>query len=116
MINIKPYCPALLGTLVVFILSLMPAQHLPQFQTPLLSVDKLTHLFLYFVLCLWWLPPLRRAGWQSWQVVVVLGLYGFAIEFLQKEFTNRHFEGYDILANLVGATIAAVGYHFRSSV
>jgi len=77
-----------------------------------LSWDKFQHALAYAVLSLavgGALQHFFRSPWKTWTMAFALSLsYGVGIEFLQKYLThNRQFEFLDILADALGAFLAA---------
>jgi len=116
-----PYAPALIGSVVIPLLSLANLQHLPD-TTALhfTGLDKVLHLLMYaFLTCVWIYPmPAQRRSQLSavTGVALAVGLYGGVMELCQLVFTNyRSFDIFDALANLSGALIAAAGFYFYSS-
>ncbi len=92
----------------------MPARHIPHVTIP--QFDKVVHTGLYIIFAI-----LTYYGWTSQggykvlhrqtllKVIVLLSLYGFAIEIMQETLTSdRHFELLDELANAVGSVIGAL--------
>ena len=72
--------------------------------------DKFLHITAYFFISLSWLLTflkLINSLKISTLIFLIIFLYGIIIEVLQKMFTsNRQFDFYDILANLVGIILA----------
>ncbi|MBM3441896.1 MAG: hypothetical protein FJX89_04250 [Bacteroidetes bacterium] len=104
--------PAVAWTVLIFILLIIPSSGIPkQGMLALKHLDKLAHLLLFGVFVLLWYPPLRSKGWQVRSARIVLFLlssgYGIAMEFVQLGFTERAFEGWDIVADALGAALAA---------
>lgn len=106
-------------TVIVIILLCLPGSAIPStgvFSTK--GIDKVAHVILFGGIVLLWGFNLyfRRNEKSKWQQIIVLltlfsvGL-GIGLEFLQRDYIpNRSFDGYDVIADSVGAIIAAV-YH-----
>lgn len=78
----------------------------------MLSVDKVSHAGAYFVLTVlggWgWIrfKKINRLQPGGWWIAAVSSLYGVGMEVLQLTFfPYRHFELYDILANIIGSIV-----------
>lgn len=103
----RKYLPALLWSVVILILCLMPKSDLPE--TPLFNIpyfDKWVHVVLFFVLSLTLLFAIPSRFW----IVILIGIgYGAFIEILQLIIpTGRTAEWIDLFADGFGATFAAV--------
>ncbi len=115
------YSPALIGSVILPLLSLANMQHLPDTSALHFSgLDKVLHLLMYAALTCCWLYPLPAARRSRPGIAagVALGvaLYGLLMELCQLVFTNyRSFDIRDALANLAGALIAAAGFYFYST-
>jgi hypothetical protein len=87
------------------------------------GIDKVVHAILFggIVLLGGFNQYFRRSDNQKWrQIIVMLTLFsvglGIGLEFLQRDYIpNRSFDGFDIMADSVGA-IAAACYHWFASV
>ncbi|HRB53929.1 MAG TPA: VanZ family protein [Bacteroidia bacterium] len=106
---IRHYIPPLMWGLFIFILCAIPGKNLPHYSwADLLSVDKLVHFTLFFILIL----LLKRAwlfiykGVSSYNLIAIaIGvIYGGSLELMQSYFyTDRSGSWFDFLANSLGA-------------
>jgi len=104
--------PALIWTIVIFILLALPGNMLPSenhFTIP--NLDKYVHIILFgsfvFLWSFYYLGKQDRNN-SSYRysviIFIVACLYGTAMEYIQKYFIpNRDFDIYDIAADIVGA-------------
>lgn len=102
----KKYLPAIVWSLVILILCLLPKSDLPEESwINILHFDKLVHFVSFFVLFL----TLTYASSSRWFVnIVICVAYGCAVEIAQEiAETGRSAEWLDLLADAVGATFAA---------
>ena len=87
------------------------------------GIDKVVHAILFGGIVLFggFNQYFRRNDSQKWrQIIVMLTLFsvglGIGLEFLQRDYIpNRSFDGFDIIADSVGA-IAAACYHLFARV
>ncbi|MCG8329836.1 MAG: VanZ family protein [Chitinophagales bacterium] len=101
--------PALMWAAVIFTLSTGNSIQAPRL-TNLFEPDKLAHAAAYFVLTAfisWGFIKTIDKRWAfMWWAALISSLYGLAMEIIQYSFfVNRHFEVYDIIANIIGALI-----------
>lgn len=103
--------PVLLWILTIFALSSLPT--LPEVKFPV-SPDKLGHMGIYFVLCLFWKRALfhqDRFPWAGrnalWLAFVLTVVYGSSLELYQMTVPGRFADPFDALANAAGAGIYA---------
>lgn len=107
--------PAILWTALIFVLLVIPESGLPKSgMLGLPNLDKVAHVVLFGVfVALWYLRLAGDTQVSTVQLLLRLFLlssaYGIAMEFVQRGFTNRAFEGLDILADILGAGAAALG-------
>ena len=78
------------------------------------NLDKLAHVILFGVfVALWYLRLTGHTSASTARLLIRLfflsSAYGIAMEFVQLGFTNRAFEGLDILADILGAGAASLG-------
>lgn len=100
--------------LLISVLSLAPAERLPELDWPL-APDKLGHLVVYGILAFLLVAALRtgrqtrsRADELAFFLAVT---YGFTLEIAQFAFfPGRYFEVWDIVANIIGALTALLIY------
>ena len=110
------YGPAVVMTLIIPALSLLPARFFKQVAQPLPPIpcmDKIVHALMYAVLTAAYLHVLTRERRSHLavvlRVVVIAALYGIAMEICQKLFTTtRSMDPFDALANTVGALVSAL--------
>ncbi len=108
--------PAIVITLLITALSLLPAQFFKQVSEPLPQLpvmDKIVHALMYAALTATYLHSLprdRRSHLTTvLRVVVIAALYGIAMEVCQKLLTtSRTMDPLDALANAVGALAYAL--------
>lgn len=109
---------ALLWAAVILGLCLVPARGLPEWDWfSLLDLDKLVHAVMFFVLSLLLAQAFRTAGrpanYLFWGIIIS-ALYGVATEVLQGlEALGRRTDPADMIANTVGAVVAAVFARWR---
>ena len=96
----------------VFILSIVNANEIPRIYTLSFITDKLVHLLIYCYLALLGLV----CDFKITKIVLILYvfLFGFFIEIIHIFHPNRFFEYFDLLANLIGVTIAFLIYRLKS--
>ena len=104
------FCLAIAWTILIAFLCLVKFNNLPSISVS--GADKYVHFTFHFVFTLLWgfylflnqhQLELKKIG-----ILVFVSLcYGIVIEFMQELFTTtRHADVLDVLANLIGATIA----------
>jgi VanZ family protein len=99
--------------LIVFILSIVNADEIPRFKDlPLLS-DKLVHFLIYFYLT--YFALLSRFTLHNYLVVLIIFIFGLFIEFIHFFHPYRFFEYLDLLANLIGVTIALLIFELKNN-
>jgi hypothetical protein len=102
---------ALLWSAIIFFLMIMPKGSIPSqglFGIP--HLDKIVHMILFggFVF-IWHQNFPKNPLWRSIVFYFVLATaYGILMEWVQIRFTDRDFEVWDIVADSLGAGIAAV--------
>ncbi len=95
----------------IFLLCSAPGHFIPSADwMDLLSVDKLVHAGLFFVLCgLFFLLVFKRQHARAFMLLYTLAavLYGISLEYMQALwFSNRSFDYLDMLANTFGCALA----------
>ena len=84
------------------------------------GLDKVVHFFLYFVLTFLFLWEHNHRQWRSkakasmklfWLTVLVCGIYGGLIEFLQSLTSYRGMDQMDWVADIVGGLFAYLLYY-----
>jgi len=98
--------PAVIWTIIIFILCTIPSQHIPTSQT--LS-DKANHFIAFAGFTFFWLFPYSKP-----LTITFIGIiYGIIIEFWQAilpVYFHRGFEWYDALADGLGSIIGYILY------
>jgi VanZ family protein len=105
--------PAILWTIIIFILLALPGNMLPnENHLAIPNLDKYVHIVLFGSFVFLWSffyaskeekgNPFRK----SVVMLIIACLYGTAMEYVQKYFIpNRDFDIYDIAADVVGAVL-----------
>jgi len=101
-----------LSLAAVFILSIVNADQIPKINSLGFITDKLIHFLIYFYLAL--LGLICRFKIKNVLLVFYVFLFGFFIEMIHFYHPNRFFEYFDLLANLIGVTIALLIYRLKS--
>lgn len=111
----------LLAGMAITVASLMPGNRLPSMPwTEIPLLDKWVHVMIYLVFAFLWRVEWERSGGSSsvfWQrtywVLGTSAVMGICLEVLQAVLqSGRYFEVLDIIANIIGALIALIGYHW----
>ncbi|HMY13468.1 MAG TPA: VanZ family protein [Bacteroidia bacterium] len=103
------YIPALFWGLFIFILCAIPGKNLPHYSwADLLSVDKLVHFTLFFILIILlkraWLFVYKGVRSNNLLAIAIGVIYGGSLELMQSYFyTDRSGSWFDFLANSLGA-------------
>jgi VanZ family protein len=104
--------PALLWTIIIFILMAIPGNMLPQEEKTFIpNLDKLVHVTLFgsfvFLWSIYYATRKEKNNHSNSRFVLILiiaCLYGYATELMQKYLIpNRDYDIYDILADSIGA-------------
>ena len=100
-----------LSLTAVFIISIVNADEIPKIYALGSITDKIIHLLIYFYLALLGLV----CGFKIRKIVLVfyVFMFGFFIEIIHFFHPNRFFEYFDLLANLIGVTIALLIYRLK---
>lgn len=106
--------PAILWTVLVTILCLLPGRDMPKIH--IVNFDKFAHLFFFGILNALYLrwqnayPVLFRNNFLFHLIIsVIIILYGGLMEILQGFFyTDRYADFYDFLANASGCILALI--------
>lgn len=99
--------------LIIFILSIVSADEIPRFKDLSLLSDKLVHFLIYFYLA--YLALLSRFTLHNYLVVLIIFIFGLFIEFIHFFHPYRFFEYLDLLANLIGVTIALLIFELKNN-
>ena len=93
--------------MAILLLTTMNANALPRALNTLSGTDKLAHAAVFGLLTaliLWGMKKQGRTGWGLLLAPVISSGYGLVIEILQLTFfPHRHFELFDIMANIIGS-------------
>ena len=102
-------------TLLIFILLIIPQEDIPGDDIfSITDFDKLVHAVLFGVFVWLWANWYRGRGKVQVRntvtviITITACIYGIAMEFFQKYFTNRQFDDGDILADIIGALAGAL--------
>lgn len=97
----------------VFILSIVNANEIPRINALGFVTDKVIHFIIYLYLALIGL----MCSFKIRKIVLIfyVFLFGFFIEIIHIFHPNRFFEYFDLLANLIGVTIALQIYRFKTT-
>lgn len=105
--------PALLWTITVSILTLMPGKNLPKVNV--VNFDKAAHLGVFGLLNLLWLLWLAADAQHADRTKkITLGcmVYGGSIELLQGAFTDRAADWIDFVFNVMGCLLVLPLFRF----
>ncbi|MFT5645733.1 MAG: VanZ family protein [Aureispira sp.] len=116
-VNIKYFIPAI--TWAILIWSLSTTSNLPHIPWSFLSPDKIGHLVFYAILTLLLIVGFvhslswKQKGAISWILfcMIIAGLYGVSLEFVQATIPGRSFDYADMLANFIGTFLGAFVYY-----
>ena len=89
---------------IVFILSIVNAGSIPTFKNFSFDADKIVHAVVYFILT--YLGLLSRFNISKLTLSLLIFFFGLFIEIVHFFVPYRFFEYFDLLANLIGVTIA----------
>ena len=88
----------------VFLLSIVNASDIPTFYNLSFDADKVVHGIIYFYLA--YLGFLCQFKLSNLSIAILVFMYGLFIEIIHLFHPYRFFEYFDLLANLIGVTIA----------
>ena len=96
----------------VFIFIIVNANEIPRINALGFLTDKAIHLIIYLYLALIGL----MCSFKTRKIVLIfyIFMFGFFIEIIHIFHPNRFFEYFDLLANLIGVTIALQIYRFKT--
>ncbi len=106
---LKYYRPGICWALFIFILCAIPGKNLPHYSwTDLLSVDKLVHFTMFFVLTALFKSGIVQShhfvSTHNKILIVAAIAYGALLELMQSYcYTDRSGSWFDLLANSLGA-------------
>ena len=90
--------------LIVFILSIVNADNITTFKNLSFDADKAVHGIIYFFLA--YIGFLCKYKLSDLSLAVLVFMFGLFIEIIHFFHPYRFFEYFDLLANLIGVTIA----------
>ena len=100
--------PALLWTLIITILTLLPGKDLPK--VDIVNFDKVAHLGVFFALNVFylrWLCKFIQKFNRILSITIVCIAYGGLIEILQGTiYTDRYSDIFDFIFNTLGCLLA----------
>src|SRR5687768_11190855 len=109
--------PAILWSIVVLFLTLLPGEEFPEVQV--VGIDKLVHFFIFglvMVLSSFGLYKISAHTGAIQNPVLISFFYsitfGVAIEILQLFVPNRNFSLLDIIANVIGVALGYLLFNF----
>lgn len=119
--NIKYFVPAIIWAFLIW--SLSTTSNLPPIPWNFLSPDKIGHLVFYAILTLLLIGGFvnslswKQKGAKSWILfcMIIAGLYGVSLEFVQATIPGRSFDYADMFANFVGTLLGALFYYKSTS-
>ena len=97
---------------IVFILSVINAGSIPTFKNFSFDADKIVHAIVFFILT--YLGFLSRFNISKLTLSLLIFFFGLFIEIIHFFVPYRLFEYFDLLANLIGVTIAQLVYKLKS--
>jgi len=108
MIRVKSYWPAALWALVIFVLTILPSDKIPNPPDWDISIDKLVHFGLFMVLSLLLLfRQHAKSGLLYRQqliwITILLVIYGLLLEMAQILVPTRNFSWLDLISDALGA-------------
>ena len=96
---------------LVFYLSLLPASEIPNFAALSEISDKVLHASIYFYLGYLGLNCFFQAS--EYLIIFYVFIFGLVIEIVHFFHPYRYFEFLDLLANLIGVTIALLIFKLK---
>jgi len=112
---LKSLYPVLIWQIVIWTLSSLPSRSIPSFK--IIGMDKLAHMFVYFILGILLNFWLRSRKFRLTEVVFIyalLILLAAADEYHQYYIPGRSVMVYDLMANVIGLLSAFTFYFARS--
>ena len=104
---------AILWTLLVLFLCLLPSNKIPEFNVPL--IDKWVHFLLFGCFSFLWLLTLKQYSFLHllfWAIITAV--FGWFIEELQGFFIvlGRAKDSFDVLADAIGGVLGCILFFF----
>lgn len=115
----RPYCIALfVWSLIILLLLILPARHFSDAQkVEIPYLDKVVHFIIFGIL--YYLAAKAADEVQSstskWVYLIYVCLYAVFTELIQLHLIDRSFEIFDIIANIMGATIAYLFFNLKQN-
>ena len=100
--------------LVVFILSTLNASDIPRFNSLSILSDKLVHSLIYAYLT--YVGFICKFKISNLTLAFYIFLFGAFIELIHYYHPYRYFEYFDLLANLIGVTIALLIFRLKNKI
>lgn len=104
---------AILWTLLVFIVCLLPSKDIPEIDVPL--IDKWVHFLLFGLFAFLWLcsKPSPSPTFLLF-IFAISVLFGWFVESLQRAFPSlgRSYELMDIVADAIGGLLGTLAFYF----
>tara|TARA_B100000965_G_scaffold181231_1_gene151253 strand:- start:551 stop:898 length:348 start_codon:yes stop_codon:yes gene_type:complete len=102
-----------ISLLIIFYLSLLPASEIPNFAMLSEISDKVIHAIIYFYLGYLGLNCAFKISENL--LIFYIFNFGLIIEIIHFFHSYRYFEFLDLLANLIGVTIALLIFKLKSN-
>ena len=117
---IKNLIPALLTSVCVIFLSVVPGNEFPELDNHYKNIDKLAHVVMYGGLSFLWYYDLRRSGitkLKKMNIDIILSfsilILSIVLEVVQHLFIPfRAFDVFDIAANSIGILLGFTLFYF----
>ena len=103
-------------TVLIVFLTIAPSESLPAVKIGL--NDKVLHFMFFYIygfLVYGGIFTDKHATWKVLMVLVIVNLFGFGLEILQKSIPGRSYDGFDILFNFIGTLLGVTNYLVVSS-
>lgn len=99
---------AVLWTLIIFVLCLLPGDELPDIKIPF--IDKWVHLILFGAFSFFWLAAKPTYNYRFLLAVFAITIFmGWLVEFIQGTFTRgRYQDNMDTLADTLGGFLGII--------
>ena len=94
----------ILSIIIVFVLSIVNSSDISFFENLSFLSDKAIHGIIYFYLT--FMGIICKFRISNFALFLLIFIFGFSFEIIHLFHPNRFFEYYDLLANLIGGTIA----------
>ena len=97
--------------ILIFYFSLVNAEDIPRFDALSFLSDKALHTLIFFYLA--YLGLISKFELGDYQIISLVFLIGAIIELIHYFHPYRYFELFDLLANLIGVTIALLIFRLK---